>query len=163
MLERYRNAADVTPCRRCASMKLTEAKFIISEYSRHQRHNRPAKRDRHGHFIDNNLGPDGLGFGRHEFELGNLEELFGRREECPFCGLAVTSLNEQYKELIEDPNVRVWTESDFYKANVTCFLSMCNLSLKIRCLTRNIPFTNRTCHCTNLTLFTLRICMDGKY
>jgi hypothetical protein len=123
MLESYRKNAG-TPCGRCASMKLTESKFIISEYSKHHRTNRPVTRSSPGSVSVSTLGPDGLGFGPREFRLGTLEELFARREDCPFCGLAVTSLSEQCKSLIQDPDIELETEAEFYKAKVTCFVSM---------------------------------------
>ncbi|RDL36739.1 uncharacterized protein BP5553_06091 [Venustampulla echinocandica] len=117
-LQYFRQSAG-TPCSRCASMKLTEAKFIISEYSKHQRAPRMAA----GSTSDcplGDLGPDGLGLGPHEFRLGTLAQLHGRREECPFCGLAVSSLNDQCKWFIQNG---VKTEEDFYMADVTCFVS----------------------------------------
>jgi hypothetical protein len=129
MLESYRKNAG-TPCGRCASMKLTENKFIISEYSKHHRTNRPVARSPPASVSVDTLGLDGLGFGPREFKLGTLEELFGRREDCPFCGLAVTSLSEQCKSSIQDPDIEVETEAEFYKANVTCFVSTYKLSFE---------------------------------
>lgn len=108
-------------------MKLTENKFIISEYSKHHRNDREtitAVRSPPGSVILDKLGPDGLGFGPREFRLGTLEELFERKEECPFCGLAITSLSDQCKSAIQDPKLQVKTEEDFYTATVTCFVSM---------------------------------------
>ena len=124
MLESYRKNAG-TPCGRCASMKLTENKFIIAEYSKHHRTNRPVTRSSPGLASVDTLGPDGLVFGPRESRLGTLEELSSRREDCPFCGLAVTSLSEQCKSSIQDPKTECETETDFYKANVACFVSMC--------------------------------------
>jgi hypothetical protein len=111
-------------------MKLTENKFIISEHSKHHRTNRPVARNPPGSISVDTPGPEGLGFGPREFRLGTLEELFGRREDCPFCGLAVTSLSEQCKSSIQDPDIEVETEAEFYKAKVTCFVSMYKLSFR---------------------------------
>lgn len=130
MLESYRKNAG-TPCERCASMKLTEDKFMISEYSKHHRTNRPMVRTSPGSDSIDTLGPEGLGFGPREFRLGTLEELFGRREGCPFCGLAVTSLSQQCKSSIQDLDHGVETEAEFYKAKVTCFVSMYKLLSRV--------------------------------
>ncbi len=112
-------------------MKLTENKFIISEYSKHHRTNRPVANSTTGSVAVDTLGPDGLGFGPREFKLGTLEELFGRREDCPFCGLAVTSLSQQCKSSIQDPDIEVERETEFYEAKVTCFVSMYKLFLPL--------------------------------
>jgi hypothetical protein len=84
-----------------------------------------------GLVIVDTLGPDGLGFGPREFRLGTLEELFGRRDDCPFCGLAVTSLSEQCKSSIQDPDIELETKAEFYKAKVACFVSMYMLFFKL--------------------------------
>ena len=149
MLESFRKSAG-SPCPRCASMKLTEAKFMISAYSKHRRANRAVVENAPGRCAGDNLGPDGLGFGPHEFKLGTLKELYGRREGCPFCGLAVTSLNDQYKAFIQDTDPRVRTEEDFYNAEVTCFVSMYIFPLDILFARRSIQFTTRAYHCKSL-------------
>ncbi len=105
-------------------MKLTEAKFIISEYSEHHRPNRKTKRRVPGGSADDSLGPDGLGFGPREYKLGTIEELFEKRKDCPFCGLAITSLNGQFKAFIQDSEHPVSSEEEFYKLKATCFVSM---------------------------------------
>jgi hypothetical protein len=128
MLESFRAGAGNTPCDTCASMKLTEDKFIISEPSKHRRPYRVMAVS--GQQIHTRLGSEGLGFGPHEFRLGNLGELFARRSECPFCGLAVTSLNPQYKSFVQDTNAGLSIyESDFYNETVTCFVSMYDTSI----------------------------------
>jgi hypothetical protein len=144
MLESYRKNAG-TPCGRCASMKLTENKFIISEYSKHHRTNRPVTRSPPGLVSVDTLGPDGLGFGPREFRLGTLEELFGRRDDCPFCGLAVTSLSEQCKSSIQDPDIELETEAEFYKAKVACFVSMYRLFFKLLFYSRRFFLFTKFC------------------
>lgn len=127
MLEAFRSSDKNdgrVPCPRCASMKLTEAKFMISEYPQHRRNNREYERNATtGGNNDEPLGPEGLGFGPREFKLGTLQELFERKEDCPFCGLAVSSLNHQYKAFRDGHRVRKRTEAEFYKPNITCFVS----------------------------------------
>jgi hypothetical protein len=144
MLESYRKNAG-TPCARCASMKLTENKFIISEYSKHHRTNRPVTRSSPGLVSVDTLGPDGLGFGPREFRLGTLEELFSRRDDCPFCGLAVTSLSEQCKSSIQDPDIELETEAGFYKAKVACFASMYRLFFKLLFYSRRFFLFTKFC------------------
>ncbi len=144
-------------------MKLTEAKFIISEYSKHQRVNRAVVGNVPGRCADNNLGPDGLRFGPHEFKLGTLKELYGRREECPFCGLAVTSLNDQCKAFIQDADLEVRTEEDFYNAKVTCFVSMYTLPLDILFLRQSVQFTPKACRYTSFNSLCSKICRGMKY
>lgn len=123
-------------------MKLTENKFIISEYSKHHRTNRLVTRSSPGLVSVDTLGPDGLGFGPREFRLGTLEELFSRRDDCTFCGLAVTSLSEQCKSSIQDPDIELETKAEFYKAKVACFVSMYRLFFKLLfCLRTFLLFT----------------------
>jgi hypothetical protein len=99
---------------------------MISEISKHRRSNRePIPADES---VDK-LGPDGLLFGPHEFRLGTLYDLNSRRDTCPFCSLAVTSLNDQKKWFIQgrrppsETSEIARTEADFYRKEVTCFVS----------------------------------------
>lgn len=121
-LQHFRETAG-SPCSRCASMKLTEAKFTISEYSKHQRAPRTAAENTSDYPLGD-LGPDGLGLGPHEFKLGTLAELYGKSETCPFCGLAVSSLIGQCK-WFRDTYQK--SEGDFYQIDASCFVSMYDL------------------------------------
>jgi hypothetical protein len=130
MLEMFKQSAGI-PCDECASMKLTEAKFIISEYPEHeQKRKRDPQRVLTGAYLDHKLGPEGLVFGPHEFRLGDLSALYSRRETCPFCRLAVDSLLDHYA-LFEKSHVNEHKSSEelrpeFYSAETYCFVSKYN-------------------------------------
>jgi hypothetical protein len=130
MLDLFKKSAGI-PCAQCESMKLTEAKFIISEYPEHERkRKRTPLRAPVENYVADRLGPDGLVFGPHEFKLGTLSDLYSRRETCPFCRLAVTSLLDQYKsftqESINDGKSDECLVTEFYSAEVNCFVSKYN-------------------------------------
>ena len=133
MLASYKQNS-TPPCSQCASMKLTENKFIISEFSKHHRHDRVPvtfARSPPGFAVLDKLGPEGLSFGPREFRLGSLAELYMRKDDCPFCGLAATSLSDQCKSAMQDPKTKVKNDEDFYKADITCFVSTYTLSTTI--------------------------------
>jgi len=102
-------------------MKLTESKFLIQQYAKHQR---PEPVGNHPVRVATNdkLGPEGLRFGPHEFELGTLQELHSRSDSCPFCSLAVRSLDYQRDVYLKDKQGNK-NEENFYKAAITCFVS----------------------------------------
>jgi hypothetical protein len=52
-------------------MKLTESKFLIQQYAKHQRLD-PTGSHPVRAATNDKLGPEGLRFGPHEFELGTL-------------------------------------------------------------------------------------------
>lgn len=103
-------------------MKLTEAKFMIYEYAKHQRVERPIN-NRTEATTDDALGPGGLEFGPYEFKLGTLQELYSRCETCPFCGLAISSLQEQCDAYLREDTGGQRTEQGFYQQDVDCFVS----------------------------------------
>jgi hypothetical protein len=104
-------------------MKLTEAKFLISDISKHQRGKRTTANTPSPN--DGDLGPEGLEFGPNEYKLGSIKELNSRRDGCPFCRLAISSLREQCESYIAEKPEERRTEDMFYsqKATVPCFAS----------------------------------------
>jgi hypothetical protein len=63
MLESWRQSTG-NPCERCAAMKLTEAKFLISDIAKHQRAKRVAVDIQSP--SEGALGTEGLEFGPNE-------------------------------------------------------------------------------------------------
>ena len=105
-------------------MNLTESKFLISDYAKHQRTTlvTPLRlKARPKEEIAQILGPSGLEFGPSEYKLGTLQELFARQQDCPFCKLAVSSLKEQFAFAQHGEDGP--TEKQFYSANISCFVS----------------------------------------
>jgi len=115
------------PCTRCESMKLTRDKFIIYEFSKHQR---AIRVENTAHANDNDaLGPAGLDFGPKEFRLGTMPEIYSRRRICPFCRLTTDSLREKFeaylKTLPDSKREAEQREKDsFYgKKDIACYVS----------------------------------------
>jgi hypothetical protein len=126
MLESWRRSTG-NPCPRCAAMKLTEAKFLISDITKHQRDKRTPDDRQNRNSADGNLGPEGLEFGPNEYELGSVEELQSRIDNCPFCRLAISSLREACESFIQEKpeEDRKEREKKFYEkhSTVPCFAS----------------------------------------
>jgi hypothetical protein len=101
---------------RCSSMRLTEEKFTIKEYSEHQR---TAGQVVKASQVDGLLWTSDMDAAPFGFKLGTLQDIHGRNKECPMCRLVTQSLSEQplsskYDQgtPITEQNVSEWAERD---------------------------------------------------
>jgi len=83
------------PCIRCSSMRLTEEKFLINEYSKHRRGTKVVSKDSEKQTVEDLVENEDMEFGPNGFKLGTLKEIHSRQKECPFCRLVTQSLSEQ--------------------------------------------------------------------
>jgi Heterokaryon incompatibility protein (HET) len=103
-------------------MKLTEAKFIISDDNKFQRNESQNGRAASSvDFTEEAIGPDGLEFGPSQYRLGTLKDLNSRQDNCPFCRLAVGSLEEQVELFLRDTATAETLKQ--MQDNVNCFVS----------------------------------------
>jgi hypothetical protein len=106
----------------CASLKLSEGRFLIHEFLKHQRIERGKENAPNG-TAEGKLGPEGLEFGPKEFEIGALGEIYNRRETCALCRLIAKSLQDQVDLFMEETAGN--TENKFYESfsHMSCYLS----------------------------------------
>ena len=122
-------------------MKLTEDKFIIDEFAKHQRTKRSNDGESDRNFEDV-LGPEGLELGPHNFKLGELKEIYSKRNDCSFCRLIVESLSGHLEKFLKEDTKN--TEHMFYHQNVDCFIGW-QIDGRIRTRDANNKVIERPC------------------
>jgi hypothetical protein len=112
------------PCLSCSSMRLTEEKFNINEYSKHQRVTRTVTKDSGKPGVESLVHNEDMEFGPNGFRLGTLKEIHSRHKECPFCRLVTHSLAEQsVKKRGGEIPVTEQTVDDWPEKNAICYAS----------------------------------------
>lgn len=101
-------------------MKLTEEKFLILDFAKHQRVER-TKRPSSALADDNSLDSEGLEFGPKEFKLGTLSDIYSKRKTCLFCRLVINSLKDELDNFLRDTPGN--TEEKFYQRDTTVSVS----------------------------------------
>jgi hypothetical protein len=101
-------------------MKLTRAKFLIPTPPITQGVTLSTLPPSSTPRQDDAIGPDGLEFGPSEYSLGTLPDIYLRHLRCPFCRLAVQSLDQKVELLVRERKID--SREAFFELNVQCMV-----------------------------------------